>query len=196
MSTQGGRPPAVELTIEDGADVRLSAGEAWLAEGPDTERVIDLLLGRSPRGGGTARLGGRRLHGGIARRVRDGLGVVQDVPVAPDVTVRDHLAAGVGVEAAQAALADAPLLAGRGDDPAGVLSGGERTVLAWLRALVTRPSVLVLLRAGAGLDDATFEWAAQQVRRQRDEGVAVLVVPSRPEERAWAEGIGGDRHSR
>ena len=107
-------------------------------------------------------------------------------PVAPDVTVHDHLAAVLGDAAAGRVLADAPLLAGRGADPAGVLSGGERRVLAWLRARTVAPRAVLLDRAGEGLDADTLAWAGRVVTAWAAAGVAVLVRAGRQEERGWA----------
>lgn len=190
MSGARSAPPArLELWLAPGqrsaSPIEVAPGGAWLVDDAP-EAVVATLLGTGPRRSGWARLDGRPLRGSLASRVRRGLGVVQDAPVAPSVPVRDHLAARVGAAAADRALADAPLLAGRGDDPAGVLSGGERTVLAWLRALITDPTVLLLVRAGAGLDGATLAWAGEQVQAQRARGVSVVVVPGRVEEHAWA----------
>jgi len=177
--------PRLELRLPGrGETVALAPGEALLIDG-DASPVVRALVGGGSAG--WARLDGVRLRGEIARRVRGGLGIVRDVPVAPEVSVLDHLAARVGADTAERALEGAPLLAGRGGDLAGVLSGGERTVLAWLRALVTGPRALLLLRAGEGLDEATLAWAADRVAEQRARGVSVVVVAGRPQERAWAE---------
>lgn len=169
--------------------VHVSAGAAVLVEGDLAEAVVATLLGRDASG--TAHVDGHRLRGGPARRVRRGLAVVSGAPVAPDVSVHDHLAAVVGARGARRVLADAPLLHGRGDDPAGVLSGGERRVLAWLRARALEPRAVLLDGAGEGLDADTLGWAGGLVAAWTTEGVAVLVRPGRTEERAWAAPGGG-----
>lgn len=131
-------------------------------------------------------LDGRRLdRRGTAGRVRAGLGLVTDPVVAPEVSIVDHLAAVTSRRRAAALVASSPLLAGRGGDPAGVLSGGERRVLAVLRAAAVRPRVVVLDAAGAGLDPDGLAWVGDVVAAWRDEGVSLLVRIGRPEERAW-----------
>ncbi|MBW3657407.1 MAG: hypothetical protein KY457_02140 [Actinobacteria bacterium] len=133
-------------------------------------------------------LDGRRIdRRGTAGRVRAGLASVSDAVVAPDVSVRDHLAAVTSVRRADDLLASSPLLAGRGDGPAGVLSGGERRVLAVLRAVATGPRVVLLDGAGEGLDAASLAWLGDVVRDWRAAGVPVLVRPGRPEERSWLD---------
>lgn len=166
--------------------LRVAAGEVRLLDDAEAALVLDAVLGTGPRGV-AVRVAGRRAGGrSLAGRVRRGLAVVSGAPVAADVNVRDHLAAVVGARGARALLADAPLLAGRGDDPAGVLSGGERRVLAWLRALAVDPRAVLLDRAGEGLDAATVQWAGGVVGRWAESGVAVAIRAGRAEERAWA----------
>lgn len=132
------------------------------------------------------RLDGRRIdRRATAGRVRAGLAFVTEAVVAPDVPVRDHLAASTGVRRADELVAGSPLLRGRGGDAAGVLSGGERRVLAVLRAAATDPRAVVLDGAGEGLDAVSLAWVEAWVARWRDAGVAVLVRPGRPEERTW-----------
>lgn len=137
---------------------------------------------------GTLRLDGRSLRWrSVAGRVRAGLVTVTDVVVAPEVSVVDHLAARVPPAVARERLGDVPHLADRLDDPAGVLSGGERRLLAWARASALRPRVVVLDRAGTGLDGDALAWASTVVTAWREAGVCVLVRPGRVEEHAWTD---------
>jgi ABC-type branched-subunit amino acid transport system ATPase component len=123
---------------------------------------------------------------GTAARARAGLVIVTETAVAPTVSVRDHLAAVTTRERADAVLAEVPRLAGRGGDPAGVLSGGERRLLAWARAALLTPKVVVLDGAATGLDADATSWATERVARwRREQGVVVLVVPRRAEEVRW-----------
>lgn len=158
---------AVEVELDD-------AAVAWLAgrTGPWTRRALT-VDGRA--------VGHRRQAG----RVRAGLHVVGGRPVAAEVPVVDHLAAAAGRRRATQALASTPRLADRGADPAGWLSGGERLLLDWARAVLLGPRVVVLDRAGAGLDADALRWAGAQVARWRGSGVAVLVRVGRAEEAAW-----------
>ncbi len=171
----------------------LAPGDAVLLGDDDGPSVVAALL----EGPGSLRrrlrprhrivVNGRRLHRlGAARRVRRGLAAVHGAPVAADVSVLDHLAAVAGRRDAARLLADAPLLAGRGSDPAGLLSGGERLVLAWLTCQAVHPQVVVLDRAGVGLHADTLRWADGVVARWRAAGTAVVVRAGRTEERAWA----------
>jgi branched-chain amino acid transport system ATP-binding protein len=156
----------------DGPRVTVAAGERATVTDP---RLVRLLVGGPDAPRGSVQLDGRELgRRRPADRARAGLVVLVDAAVAPDVSVRDHLAARVGVAAADRALADCPLLAGRGADRAGVLSGGERRALAWVRADLLAPRAVVLRDATTGLDDATCAWAAGLVAAWRERGAAVL----------------------
>lgn len=170
-------------TEVDAETVRVVAGP--LLGGPVTSRAAYLRERWRPHPT-TVRIRGRRIdHLSTAARIRRGLGVVSGSPVAAEVAVRDHLAVVASPEEVEDALAGAPLLAGRGGDPAGLLSGGERRVLSWLRVLLQHPMAVLLDHPTAGLDPDALRWAAEVVRRWRVEGVAVLLRAGRPEERAW-----------
>jgi branched-chain amino acid transport system ATP-binding protein len=173
---------------DGGYAVELAPGEAALL--PDRDDLIRWLAGDpAARGEGELHVDGRRLTArSAAARVRAGLVVLGDPPVAPSVTLLDHLAAVTSRRAARDLLEATPRLAGRADDPAGVLSGGERRLLGWARTVLLLPTVVVLDRSGTGLDTDAVRWAGTQVDRWRAAGTAVLVRVGRTEEVAWARG--------
>ena len=151
----------------------------------DADEAVAALAGR--RGRQRVVVDGRRLRGrSLARRVRRGMAFVVEPAVAADVSVLDHLAARGGTRRARRLLDSSPLLRGRGDDPAGVLSGGERRVLAWLGCIAAAPAVVVVDGGATGLDADTVAWLDVQVRDLRRTGTAFVVRPRRPEEAAWA----------
>lgn len=170
------------LHLPDGVrELHVAAGGGVEVDADTVAHLADRLDRRD-----RVRVDGRRVDRyRTAGRVRRGLGLVTAAPVAGDVSVRDHLAAVTSVRRADALVAAAPLLAGRGGDPAGVLSGGERRVLALLRADAVTPRAVVLDGAGEGLDTATLAWAGDLVAGWRRHGVAVLVHVGRAEERRW-----------
>ncbi len=169
--------------------VRTPAGRIAMA--PGEAAAVGAEVGDTLRGvtGGTVHLDGRDVSSwSVVRRISAGLVVLGQVEVAAEVSVHDHLAAVPGSRADRVAevLATAPLLAGRGGDPAGWLSGGERQILGWLQASLLEPRVILLDGAGRGLDPSSLEWAGGVVRSWLEGGTVVLVVPGRPEEQAWA----------
>jgi ABC-type branched-subunit amino acid transport system ATPase component len=149
------------------------------------QAVVAALVGEHRSRGQRIELAGRRLERrGPAGRVRAGLAVVRGSEVAPDVSVLDHLIAAAG-RRGRDLLAASPWLAERGQDPAGVLSGGERRLLGWLVARAVGPQVVLLDRAGTGLDAAAFAWAHGVVDAWLAEGIGVLVLRDRAEEARW-----------
>jgi branched-chain amino acid transport system ATP-binding protein len=69
-----------------------------------------------------------------------------------------------------------PLLAQRRSQRAGLLSGGERQMLAMGRALMMDPSVLLLDEPSAGLSPANQDMVFDTVRAIADSGVSVIMV--------------------
>lgn len=165
------QPARLVARLADAGEVTVRAGE--LVTVPDPA-LLALVAGLVPRAAGEVRVDGKVVRGGPAARARRGIAAVLDAPVAPEVPVVDHLAARVGSADARAALGSCPLLAGRDDDPAGVLSGGERRALAWLRAVVLHPRVVVLHDATVGLDPETISWTEEIVEGWLAGGAAVL----------------------
>jgi hypothetical protein len=176
-----GGDPAGEQPFE----VTCAGGEVVLL--PDDEVLVTALVGEDHARDHRIELAGHRVdRRSPAGRVRAGLAVVRGSEVAADVSVRDHLIGACGRRRAVELLDGTSLLAARGDDPAGVLSGGERRVLGWLLAVAADPRAVVLDRAGTGLDPVSLRWAHQVVDRWVDGGVAVLLRAGRPEEARWA----------
>ncbi len=111
--------------------------------------LLKAMMGELPAMAGRVHLDGHDLT--VLRteqRVRLGLGYVpQEHAVFARLTVRDNLAVG-GLGGARAKFDDVlslfPKLGQRLEQPAGTLSGGERKMLAIARALLLRPSVLLL----------------------------------------------------
>jgi branched-chain amino acid transport system ATP-binding protein len=69
-----------------------------------------------------------------------------------------------------------PLLAERHGQRAGLLSGGERQMLAMGRALMMDPTVLLLDEPSAGLSPANQDMVFERVRQIADAGVSIIMV--------------------
>jgi branched-chain amino acid transport system ATP-binding protein len=127
------------------------------------------ITGRSPEG--VARLG-------IAH-VPEGRGLFTDL------TVWENIRMGAVARGGQKALRDDakrilgyfPWMEERRDQQAGTLSGGEQQMLALVRALVSRPKLLLLDEPSLGLAPTITRELFSIVRRLNDdEGLTVLVV--------------------
>ncbi|MBF0257430.1 MAG: ABC transporter ATP-binding protein [Desulfamplus sp.] len=69
-----------------------------------------------------------------------------------------------------------PILRERADQLAGTLSGGEQQMLAIGRALMARPSLLVLDEPSMGLAPKIVEMIFSIIQKLRQEGVTILLV--------------------
>lgn len=74
-----------------------------------------------------------------------------------------------------------PILADRAASPAGLLSGGEQQMLAFGRALMSEPKVILLDEPSMGLAPAIVDSILAKVRDMADSGIAVLMVEQNAE---------------
>jgi branched-chain amino acid transport system ATP-binding protein len=108
--------------------------------------------------------------------------VPQSSNVFPRLTVDDNLRMGAysrpaGLDARRQELFTLfPRLAERRRQRAGLLSGGERQMLAMARALMTEPSVLLLDEPSAGLSPAMQDDVFDRVVEINRSGSAVVMV--------------------
>jgi branched-chain amino acid transport system ATP-binding protein len=171
----------VSLEVRRGEIVTLIGGNG--AGKSTTLKTVSGLL--TPREG-TIAFDGRMIAGAGPDAIV-GLGLVQ-VPegrrVFPDLSVEDNLRVGGYLVRKRArvreALADVyrrfPRLAERRGQLAGTLSGGEQQMLAFGRAMMAQPKLLMLDEPSLGLAPLMVEEVMRSIRAFRDSGVTVLLV--------------------
>ena len=100
-----------------------------------------------------------------------------------DLTVEENLRAGAHTrrddtyaDEMEALMVRFPVLGERRRQMAGYLSGGEQQMLAIGRALLVKPSLLVLDEPSLGLAPRIVEDVARVVREVREGGVSVLII--------------------
>jgi ABC-type branched-subunit amino acid transport system ATPase component len=177
-----------EVDILAGVDVHVAEGEIVTivgANGAGKSTLIKAVVGLVPVRDGSILLRGAPIVGKRPHEVaRSGVGYVPQLDnVFPSMSVDENLEiAARGVTKAELAARRErmavlfPVLAGAGRRAAGLLSGGQRQMVAMARALMAEPSVLLLDEPSAGLSPEYVELVFQKVREIRDSGVTVLMV--------------------
>lgn len=118
------------------------------------------------------------------RITRRGLGFVPQLDnVFPSLTVSENLDVGAQAlarsdrhDAVAAVVEQFPLLRDRRRQRAGTLSGGQRKLLALGRALVGRPSLLLLDEPSAGLSPRATDMVFAELEGIRDRGIGIVMV--------------------
>ena len=184
-----GYGPAIVI---DDISLEVGRGEVVAVVGPNgagKSTLLKAVIGVLRPMSGRVTLAGREISGLRTDRIaRLGMGYVPQVrDVFEPLTVTENLEmGGYALPRAQipgriAEVLDLyPALSPLRNRHAGNLSGGERKMLALARALMTRPSLLVLDEPSAGLSPQLAEQVLHQhVGRLATTGVAVLLVEQR-----------------
>jgi branched-chain amino acid transport system ATP-binding protein len=171
----------VSLEVRRGEIVTL-IGANGAGKSTTLKTVSGLLTPRS----GTIEFEGRPIAGHGPDAIV-ALGLVQ-VPegrrVFPELSVQDNLRAGAYLVAKRAAVRETlaevyrrfPRLAERRRQHAGTLSGGEQQMLAFGRAMMARPKLLMLDEPSLGLAPLMVEEVMRSIRGFRDSGTTVFLV--------------------
>ncbi len=177
-----------DIQAVKGISFEVPAGEIFTiigANGAGKSSTLRAISGLLPHGG-TIRLNGRDLRGLPPEKIV-GLGLVQ-VPegrgIFGNLTVRENLRLGAWTRRDKKAVPGdidhlldlLPRLRERIEQPAGTLSGGEQQMLAVARALLARPSTLLLDEPSMGLAPKLVREIYQVIREVNSRGVTVLLV--------------------
>ena len=176
-----------DVQVLHGLSLYLGADEIVCIVGPNgagKSTVLRAVFGLLEPWSGRVRLHGTDITGRPPEAVvRAGVGYVpQTENVFGSLTVEENLRMGGvsrdgGVEATIASLYDRfPLLEGKRSASARELSGGQRQVLAFARALMTEPDVLLVDEPSAGLAPNTAEDVFDRVEAVNDAGAAVVMI--------------------
>ncbi len=180
-----GYVPGVDILR--GASIHVGHGEMVGIIGPNgagKSTLIKAIFGLVPVRAGVMELEGRDIVGTAGfDLVKHGVGYVPQVRnVFGSLSVSENLRMGVFLrpdrfEARRDEIFDLfPVLAGKRNDRAESLSGGQRQVLAMGRALMMEPSLMLLDEPSAGLSPAMQDEVFERIDAINTEGVSILIV--------------------
>ena len=170
----------VSFTLEAGRSLALLG-----RNGTGKTTLIDTLVGVTTRHAGRIRLAGQAIETLPAHaRAAAGIGwVPQERNIFKSLTVEENLTAVArpGPWTVQRVYGLFPRLAERTRNLGTQLSGGEQQMLAFARALVLNPKLLLLDEPLEGLAPIIVEELLQAIRRvAREEGLSSIVVEQHP----------------
>jgi branched-chain amino acid transport system ATP-binding protein len=175
------------LTVGEGEIVSLLGGNA---SGKST--TMRTILGLIKVKSGTVRFAGTDItHVSTRHRIKAGIASVPEARrVFPQMTVDENLVAGAYTRRDRAGIAEDlermrehfPRLAERRRQEAGTLSGGEQQMLAFARALMSRPKLICMDEPTMGLSPKLVDQVLDEiVRINKELGVSVLFVEQQAE---------------
>ena len=172
-----------------GASLEVRKGEIVTllgANGAGKSSILNAAMGLVPVAAGRVVLEGEDVAGRAPERiVRRGMTLCPEGRrVFANLTVAENLTLGAAARraagGAEAARADMfrlfPILAERGGQMAGTLSGGEQQMLAIARAMMSSPRIVLLDEPSLGLAPRIVDTIFELVVRLRDRGATVLLV--------------------
>jgi len=187
LSVEGVDSGYGDVQVLDDLSLTLDDGEIACLIGPNgagKSTVLKTVFGLLEPWTGAVRFNGRDI-GGMAPEdiVREGVGYVpQTENVFGSLTIEENLRmGGVAREDALDAVIDElydrfPILTEKRNAKARTLSGGQRQVLAFARALVMEPDVLLIDEPSAGLAPNTADEVFEDVQAVNELGTAILMV--------------------
>lgn len=168
----------VNFSLQEGEVVSLLG-----RNGVGRSTTVKSIMGEVPPTG-SIRFQGTEIAGWPNHRIaRLGLGYVpEDRDIFPSLTVRQNLELGLknprkpGKWTVEKMLDMFPNLAHREHSPAGVLSGGEKQMLAMTRTLMGDPSLIMIDEPTEGLAPLIVKQIADLISEIANAGVSILLV--------------------
>lgn len=176
------------ITALRGISIEVKEGETVLlvgANGAGKSSLINAVMGLVPAESGTIRFANADLSSlSCDRRARAGIGYAPEGRrVFPSLSVTDNVLAGAfGLGRARQSEAlswlheSFPLLAERGNQLAGQLSGGEQQIVALARAMASFPKLLLLDEPFLGLAPVWIARISEAIRAMQRLGTTILMT--------------------
>lgn len=167
--------------------VDVEKGELAVIVGPNgagKSTAMKVILGMLTPSAGSVTLDGRDItHLSVQKRIRLGLAFVpQTDNVFPTMTVRENLEMGayLRTDDISRTLEEVydlfPVLSDRQKQVVGTLSGGQRQQAAFGRAMMTRPTVMLLDEPTAGVSPKVMDEIFDNILNLKKSGRSVLMV--------------------
>lgn len=188
LEIRGVRGGYAEVDILNGIDLTLMPGEILTVAGTNgagKSTLAKAVVGLLPRVSGEIRFESVVINAvPTEQRAALGIGYVPQVAnIFPSLSVQENLEVVVGVADARARMAELfdvfPALAERRRTRAGAMSGGERQQLAYARALMTRPRLVVLDEPTAALSPMLVAETFKRIQALPAMGASVLLIEQR-----------------
>ncbi len=173
------------LNILQGVDLVLKEKEIVSIIGPNgagKSTLLKAIMGIIPVFAGKIFLNGKELKEIKSYElVNQGVAYVPQVlNVFPSLTVQENLEMGIWGKKQKNSIDDIysmfEVLLERKKERAGNLSGGQRQLLALGRALISKPSVILLDEPSAGLSPLAIEEVFEHIKNINEAGVSILLV--------------------
>jgi branched-chain amino acid transport system ATP-binding protein len=176
-----------------GVSVSVQPGRITLVLGPNgagKTTTLKAIAGIEPPVSGTVTLDGDDITGlaphKIVRRgvalVPEGRRVFGPLTVAENLRLGGYTASKSQFDETLARVYDMfPILRERSEGAAGLLSGGEQQMLAFGRALMSQPKVMLLDEPSMGLAPVVVDTVLEKVRAMADGGIGILMVEQNAE---------------
>jgi branched-chain amino acid transport system ATP-binding protein len=170
----------LDMHVQEGEIVALIG-----ANGAGKTTLLRTLSGVHPLAGGTIEFGGVDIsHATPRKRVQQGIAQVPEGrQVFGPLSVLDNLVIGAYVRPQDTLQEDIermfnlfPVLRDKQHLAAGTLSGGQQQMLAFARAMMAKPKLLLLDEPSMGLAPVIVEDVFRTIERVRKEGTTVLLV--------------------
>lgn len=160
------------------------------ANGAGKTSTLKAIAGMQKPDSGSVTLDGRDITGLAAHKiVRAGIALVPEgrrvfspLSIAENLRLGGYPASKSHFDETLAFVYDLfPILAERRNSAAGLLSGGEQQMLAFGRALMSQPKVMLMDEPSMGLAPVVVESILAKVRQMADSGIGILMVEQNAE---------------